>query len=591
MSGSTRVPPHRSLLTRLLATSVLIAVCAVAATAWLTVRLTTRAVAQEQSRPLGADTDVYDALIGYAATHPSWDGVGPTVRRLADLTGRRITLTTPDRTPISGSAPEAPTGSAVPTATVDPLFLDAGINRTVSGRIDPRAVGPYRLTDAERLRLRRSAETQLQCLSTEHVQAEIVDTPSGRPIVRLIDADLTGALSTTCAADPAAARPTGSEERPLAELTAAVRTCAEDRAGAVSLTPTFAVQYAAAPVDAQLDAFVRSCLEESRRTQLQPFVAPPALLFVTGPATVARSAVTISRSNALQIASTAAGVLVLALAATVVVGVRLVRPLRRLTDAARLPLDRQAQVPVTTRDEIGYLATAFNDLSERRRELERQRRAMVADIAHELRTPLTNIRTWLEAARDGVTAADPAFLELLVDESVLLQHVIDDLRDLAAADAGQLRVHPEPTFVRDAVGQVLDAHRSAAAAGGVRLTQTGDEDPEAFVDPVRLRQLVGNLVANAIRHTPPGGSVTARSAVADGRLVIEVADTGPGIAAADAPRVFDRFWRADRSRSRSSGGSGLGLPIARQIARAHGGDLTVTSDPGHGATFIADLPA
>ncbi len=590
MSYGRGVPVHRSLLTRLLATSMLIAVCAIAATAWLTVQLTTRAVAQEQSRPLGADTDVYDALIGYAATHPSWEGVGGTIRRLADLTGRRITLTTPDRTPISGSTPEAPNGSAVPTATVDPLYLDAGINRTTGGRIDARAVGPYRLTDVERQTLRQSAEEQVRCLRAQQIRAEIVDTPSGRPIVRLISADVSGKRYTTCAPDPSASQPTGSEARPLAELAAAVQDCLGDRAGSFHLTPTFRVEYVTPP-DAEFDMSVHSCVDDSRRAQLKPYVAPPALLFVTGSATVAYTTVNLSRVNALRIAGTAAGVLLLALVATILVGVRLVRPLRLLTDAAHLPVDSQEPVPVTTHDEIGYLAAAFNDLTERRRELERQRKAMVGDIAHELRTPLTNIRTWLEAARDGVVDVDPQLLGLIVEESVLLQHVVDDLRDLAAADAGQLRVHPEPVFVRDMVGQVLDAHRGAAEAGRVRLDLVGDADPEAVVDPVRLRQLLGNLVSNAIRHTPSGGSVTVRTALRDGRLVIEVADTGSGIAAGDLPKVFERFWRADLSRSRQSGGSGLGLSIARQIARAHGGDLTVTSTPGHGTTFTTDLPA
>jgi two-component system sensor histidine kinase BaeS len=335
---------------------------------------------------------------------------------------------------------------------------------------------------------------------------------------------------------------------------------------------------------------VRSCIEESRREQLRPFVAAPALLFVTGPPTVTTSTVNLSPANALRIVGTTAIVLLLAFAATVLVGVRLVRPLRALTDAAHLPVDRQRPVPVTTRDEIGHLATAFNDLSARRQDLERQRKAMVGDIAHELRTPLTNIRTWLEAARDGVTPVDAPFLDLLVEESVLLHHVIDDLRDLAAADAGQLPVHPEPTFVADTLAQVLDAHRGAAEARGVRLAAVDDADPEVFVDAVRLRQLVGNLVSNAIRHTPPGGAVTVTTHLRDGRLVIDVSDTGTGIAAADLPKVFDRFWRADASRSRESGGSGLGLAIARQIARAHGGEVRVASEVGHGSTFTVDLP-
>ncbi|MDT4992105.1 MAG: two-component system, OmpR family, sensor histidine kinase BaeS, partial [Actinoplanes sp.] len=228
------------------------------------------------------------------------------------------------------------------------------------------------------------------------------------------------------------------------------------------------------------------------------------------------------------------------------------------------------RVPVTARDEIGHLATAFNDLSERRRELESQRRAMVSDIAHELRNPLTNIRTWLQAARDGVVEVDTETLDLLVDEAVMLHHVVDDLRDMAAADAGNLHIHPEPTFVRDVLAQVLETYRGAAAKAGVQVGLEGDADPEVIVDPIRLRQIFGNLVTNAVRHTPAGGSVTVKAELRTNRLVVEVTDTGTGIAAADLPRVFDRFWRADHSRDRATRGSGLGLSIARQLARVHG---------------------
>jgi two-component system sensor histidine kinase BaeS len=172
-----------------------------------------------------------------------------------------------------------------------------------------------------------------------------------------------------------------------------------------------------------------------------------------------------------------------------------------------------------------------------------------------------------------------------------LQHVIDDLRDLAAADAGSLRVHPEPIYVNDALEQVAEAHRGAADAAGVRLITESAADPEVAVDPVRLRQLVGNLVSNAVRHTPRGGVVTVRSRVDGGQLVVDVVDTGTGIAPADLPKVFDRFWRADGSRSRATGGSGLGLAIARKLAEAHGGDIAVANRPGSGAVFTVRLPA
>jgi two-component system sensor histidine kinase BaeS len=215
---------------------------------------------------------------------------------------------------------------------------------------------------------------------------------------------------------------------------------------------------------------------------------------------------------------------------------------------------------------------------------------MVSDVAHELRTPLTNIRSWLEAAQDGLAEPDPQLIDLLLEEAVLLQHIIDDLRDLAAADAGSLRVHPEPVRVGDLLAQVAEAHRSAAEAAGVGLRTEVPGHLEAVVDPVRLRQMVGNLVSNGVRHTPAGGSVTVSATAGPDGLSIAVQDTGVGIAPADLPRIFDRFWRADTSRARATGGSGLGLSIARKLAETHGGDITVTSVPGAGTTFTIRLP-
>jgi two-component system, OmpR family, sensor histidine kinase BaeS len=575
------VPLHRSLLVRLLATSLLIAVCAIVATAWLAVQLTKHAVTQEQARTLSADTGVYDALVEYAATHDSWDGAQAKVTRLAELTGTRIALTTPDRRPIAGSpasALDAAVVSDVPTARVDPLFLDPGIARNTGGRIDARAVGPYRVTDDERRTLRRAAATYVDCLRTEEVAAEIVDTPSGRPIVRRTSA--APPVVSACEKLDPGLQPVGSEKQAVADLTRLVRECTGEN---YSLTPLFDVRYDAAP-DADAVQELDRCLSESRRTQLDPYVAPPALLFVTGQVVPAPS-VNLSGLNQLKIVGTTGIVFLLAIIATVVVGRRLVRPLRLLTEAARQPVDRQGPVPVTTHDEIGHLATAFNDLSARRGALEQQRNAMVSDIAHELRTPLTTIRTWLETARDGDVELDAGAIDLLVEESILLHHVIDDLRDMAAADAGSLRIHREHTYVRDLLEQVVEAHRTKA-----RLDLTADPDLTAYVDPVRLRQAVGNLVSNALRHTPPDGHVTIGAEATGDRLVVQVTDTGTGMAPDDLRRAFDRFWRADTSRSRTTGGSGLGLPIARQLAQAHGGDITATSTPGRGSTFTIDVP-
>jgi two-component system sensor histidine kinase BaeS len=334
-----------------------------------------------------------------------------------------------------------------------------------------------------------------------------------------------------------------------------------------------------------------ACVLRSRQEQLRAYVAGPALLFVTDLTQGAAQPVfALSHATVVRIGIAIGAVLLITVLVTILVGRRLVRPLRALTEAARRPVDSQARVPVTTRDEIGYLATALNELAARREQTEALRKSMVSDVAHELRTPLTNIRSWLEAAQDGLAELDPQLLTLLLEEALLLQHIIDDLRDLAAADAGDLRLHRSPVDVDDLLEQVAEAHRGAAETAGVRLS-CQLEPLTVSLDGNRLRQLVGNLVANAVRHTPPGGTVTIRSALLAGELTITVADTGTGIAPADLPKVFDRFWRADDSRARSTGGSGLGLAIARKLAEAHDGTVTAASTPGAGSVFTVRLPA
>jgi two-component system sensor histidine kinase BaeS len=202
--------------------------------------------------------------------------------------------------------------------------------------------------------------------------------------------------------------------------------------------------------------------------------------------------------------------------------------------------------------------------------------------------------------RDGIVDPDPELLASLHEEPVLLQRVIDDLQDLAAADAGTLTLHREAVRADELLEQVAAAHRVGAEAVGIKLRRAVDTAPSLAVegtpwldaDPVRMRQALGNLVSNAIRHTPADGTITLSvRRQDDGQVALEVADTGSGIAEEDLPSVFDRFWRAEKSRSRRTGGSGLGLSIVRQLVAAHGGTVAVTSELGAGTVFTLRLPA
>ncbi|MCP2264371.1 sensor histidine kinase [Promicromonospora thailandica] len=323
-----------------------------------------------------------------------------------------------------------------------------------------------------------------------------------------------------------------------------------------------------------------------------PPSAPSARLFITGREPVASTFVDLSAPSRARIAGLAALVLALAAGVSVAVGLRITRPLRELASAARRMTDGDddARALVRTRDEIGEVATAFNSLAERRGEQERLRRAMVGDVAHELRTPLSSVRGWLEAAQDGLTPTDRGLVDSLHEEALHLQHLVADLQDLALADAGELRLHPEPVDLAAVLEQVVRGQGAAASAKGVRLAARAP-GVSVHADPVRLRQAVTNLVANAVRHTPSGGSVEVTGAPDGGVVVVRVRDTGEGIAAADLPHVFERFWRADASRTRGTGGSGLGLAIVRQVAELHGGSVGVESVVGRGTTFMLRLPA
>ena len=268
------------------------------------------------------------------------------------------------------------------------------------------------------------------------------------------------------------------------------------------------------------------------------------------------------------------------------------RTLDRLVDATRRIEAGDYSVRVGPAREgnrsTRQLVAGFDTMAARLETDERQRRNLLAEVSHELRTPLTVVQGNLEAMVDGVYPPDPAHLEVVLDETRVLGRLIDDLRTLALSEAGTLALHPEPTDPDILVADVVRSFEPVAAAAQVELGAAIDGDlPILDLDPVRIREVLANLVANAIRHTPPGGHVTVAGSVeADGRWVrLEVIDTGPGIDPALLPHVFDRFVKGEGSR-----GSGLGLAIARQLVLAHGGEIAAVSPPGGGTTMRVRLP-
>jgi len=272
---------------------------------------------------------------------------------------------------------------------------------------------------------------------------------------------------------------------------------------------------------------------------------------------------------------------------------RALRPLTELNRAAGQigAGDLAYRVPVSAGDEVGRLAGRFNEMAAALERNERLRQQMVNDIAHELRTPLTVMQGHLEALQDGVFALSIEALKPIYDETLLLGRLVGDLRDLARAEAGHLDLELAPLEAASLLARAQRQFRNEAEAAGVELRVDAPANlPPIEGDAQRLGQVLANLISNALRYTPRGGQVTL-SARAEGRwLLVAVADTGEGIAPADLALVFERFYRADRSRTRDAGHSGLGLAIARQLIEAHGGALTAISEIGVGSVFTARLP-
>jgi two-component system OmpR family sensor kinase len=334
-------------------------------------------------------------------------------------------------------------------------------------------------------------------------------------------------------------------------------------------------------------------------------------------------------NRGILLAAVLAGLVALLLGAVLVR--QIIAPLRRLQSAAGAIAagDLSQRIQVNSRDEVGDVAHSFNQMAEALERNERLRRHMIADIAHELRTPLTVIRGQLEALLDGVFPLTQEQLAPIYDEALLLSRLVADLRELALAEAGQLKIEPQPVDMGTLAGRIVAAVEPAAADKGVALTlHVSPPPPTVSADADRLSQVMHNLLSNALRHTPAGGRIEvsvktasvedlkgerssawqqetaakpgSRSAdhavqspafrPSHAPVLVTVRDTGPGIPAEDLPYIFDRFYRADKSRSRSVGGSGLGLTIARYIVEAHGGRIWAESQVGQGTRVQFIIP-
>jgi two-component system sensor histidine kinase BaeS len=557
-----------SLRLRLLALVGAVAVSAVAATAYLAYTQNARQVTESAVADYETSQEIVTELAAYARNHAGWDGIGPFVGELAGRTGQRIRLVGEADAVLADSD----TLAGGPARPVDTLPI----------AIDPRPMlslptspvlpeGRVAEVTATTIAAYRHGLRLADCL-TRHGLAVAVSAGSyGVPVyevdesARVANSDLVAA----CSEEAGPSKPASDE---LLEADSCI--LPDDR-------PTTA-ESRGNPTQA-----VAQCLEQLFAQQTADIGPGPVRLYLGA------AAVPASPLRPGPVIAAAGLVALFALGGTVLVSRQMLRPIRALTAASRQlgegNLDRR--VPVRGRDEVADLARSFNRMADSLQQAEHWQRRLIADVAHELRTPLANLRGYLEALKDGVVAGDPRLFQNLHREAVLQQRIVDDLQDLALAEAGVLAYHWSQVDLAELLATCRTAHQTAADGAGVALHLDTGEPVVVHADPDRVRQVLGNLISNAIRATPAGGSVTLRlSFPGPDTCAVHVADTGVGIDPADLPHIFDRFWRADPARGRATGGSGLGLAIARQIVTDHCGEISAASRPGHGTTVTITLP-
>ena len=283
----------------------------------------------------------------------------------------------------------------------------------------------------------------------------------------------------------------------------------------------------------------------------------------------------------------------IAVAITFFLSRRILAPVKALTLASKQlgGGDFSQRVQIKDKSELGELARTFNSMAGDLERAERLRQNMVADVAHELRTPLSNIRGYLEALRDGMIKPDKKTIRSLYEEASLLSRLVDDLQELSLAEAGELKLNRQAEDTIKLIKQAVAAKQTQAVAKGVSIsTEVSKKLPSVNVDSHRIGQVLHNLLENAIAHTAKSGSIVVAAQKQDNWVKVSVTDTGEGIPAEDLPNIFERFYRVDKSRTRATGGSGLGLTIAKRLAEAHGGNIEAQSELGKGSRFSFTLP-
>lgn len=519
----------RTLLGRVLLVVIGVALLAIVATALVADRIARDDLDDALDRDFESEQAIYTELGTFAFLAGSWDQAGPVVDELAQDFGERIALTDLDGNVLADSARQ-PDGTAPPLPRREVAFIDPFSEAFVfSDGLPPEAFVNDLFDAFDFSALER-------CFDALGLDADLPDDGFGG-FLRFGDVDAAAALEEEIGSCFAGAEPDlGPGDEPFAAV-------------------------------------------------------EPALLYI-GEGSGARRGL-LAGGPDWRLLLLIGGVGMAATAITVVAIRPLFSPLRTLEVAsAKLGRgDLTARADERGVDELAQLAGQFNKMATSLESEDQRRRRLTSDIAHELRTPLANMQGYLEAAQDRLVPVDDTLVASLHDDSLLLAGLVDDLQTLSLADAGALRLTVEPVPVLDVLRSTVASHHARADEAGVSLALgAGAADVVAHADRRRLRQVLDNLLGNAIRHTPPGGSVHMHAARAGDRVHLSVTDTGEGIPVDDQDRIFERFARVDSSRQRATGGSGLGLAITRELVSAMGGTVSVTSAIGDGSTFTIDLP-
>ncbi|WP_030435943.1 sensor histidine kinase [Actinoplanes subtropicus] len=545
---------------------MLVAATAIGATAWLTLNLTSRQVATALAEQNRHRAEIVAEIQDYGFRRGAWPGVNRLVSELSEQTHLHIQLQTENGLVLADSDTEA--------------------NRT-SGPVQGTA---YRIQPVPEPEIEPVAEP---FPVAKVIPADLFGPPPGEnPAVRALRQAAqyrAGLVLVRCLhdtlGDPAAL---GQDHAPYVTAAQLTRspTCLKKATGKVLGDRDWFAGY--------WQYYVRCsavkgtpCIWSAFADTVSTSAAVPLQLYLGG-----RTKVEISDLGRPAVAG-AAGLLVVALAGTAVIAQRISRPVRRLTDAARLVAEGRSDVRVPTGggSELARLTRSFNAMAVAVERSEDRQRRLVADVAHEIRTPLSNLLGYLEGLSDGVVEPSREVFASLHEEALLQRRILDDLQVLADAEAGDLSYARTLIDLSDLATTSATAHRAVAAEAGVTLTVEAPSPVWVEGDQDRLRQVLGNLLTNAIRYTDRDGQVLVSAHLRGAEAMLTVRDNGVGIASGDVPRVFDRFWRADPARQRATGGSGLGLTIAHRIVTDHGGRIEVASLRHMGTAFTVQLTA